>query len=227
MSGSVIRFSLSWVAPISSRTCCLPNREAVFDFLAGTLPRIPGIAHADALLGLDTVKFLFHFARIPIRPQRIVLPDPVVELGEIDWPILDALVMNGRASNREIARSLGVSDGTVRTRFRRLEAAGLIRICARIRPSKSGMITERAFVALSVRGRDARAVARELAAMPEALTVSLVSGAYDIVAYVVASSRARIVEIIARQLRGIAGVHATKSYDIIDVAKSHGYWARW
>ena len=179
----------------------LRDTEAALEFIAGTLTNIPGIARLDTSIGLETVKFFHQFARGPAPAREITLPAPVAPLGDLDWSIIDALVRNGRAVEPRDRPVTGVSDGTIRTRLRRMEDAGLIRVCAQVHPSHSGMIGARTLLALSVHDRDTRDVARALAAMPEVLTVSLVSGRLPIIAYVVASSRDRLVEIITDQIR--------------------------
>jgi Lrp/AsnC family transcriptional regulator for asnA, asnC and gidA len=55
-----------------------------------------------------------------------------------DERILEALQVDGRRSFRDIAREIGVSEGTVRTRVRRLEAAGVLRFLAFVDPSQLG-----------------------------------------------------------------------------------------
>ena len=49
---------------------------------------------------------------------------------ELDRKIIDRLTADARASNRHLAQSLGVTEGTVRGRIKRLEAANLIRFTA-------------------------------------------------------------------------------------------------
>src|SRR4029077_771674 len=57
---------------------------------------------------------------------------------DIDRAILRELQEDGRRSFRAIARSVGVSEGTVRTRVRRIEDAGALRILAFVDPSRLG-----------------------------------------------------------------------------------------
>ena len=49
------------------------------------------------------------------------------QVDEMDRKIIDKLTNDARASNRHLAQSLGVTEGTVRGRIKRLEAANLIR----------------------------------------------------------------------------------------------------
>lgn len=52
------------------------------------------------------------------------------QVDELDRKIIDKLTNDARASNRHLAQSLGVTEGTVRGRIKRLEAANLIRFTA-------------------------------------------------------------------------------------------------
>ena len=203
------------------------DRAELLDFLSSTLTQIEGIRRADVLLTLDTVKYFHQFAWVPVEPRPLRFPDPVVELSDIDHTIIEAVVRNGRTSNREIGRALGVADGTVRSHLRRLEDAGLLRICAQVHPARSGMIRARAFVGISVQGADTTDLATELARIPEVVTISLTAGRFDLLCYVLARRRTTLIDIVANQIRTLKGVAGTETWEVIDGAKHISHWARW
>ncbi len=70
--------------------------------------------------------------------ERYHLRMSQMPLDATDERILEALQDDGRRSFRNIAREIGVSEGTVRTRVRRLEAAGALRFLAFVDPSQLG-----------------------------------------------------------------------------------------
>lgn len=203
------------------------DRDALLEFLSGTLTHVEGIRKADVMLSLDTVKYFHQFAWVPVAPQRLKFPNPVVELGELDLSIIDAVVRNGRTSNREIGRELGIADGTVRAHLRRLEDAGLLRICAQVHPARSGMIHARAFVGISVQGAATADVAIELARIAEIVTISITAGRYEIFCYVLARSRSRLIEIVSEEIRTLKGVVSSETWEVIDAGKHISHWARW
>ena len=123
----------------------------MLEFVSTTLPRIPGMSPADVLPALNTVKYFYQFARVPVDGPPPALLVPIIDVTPVDHGLIRALMRNGRASHREVARELGVADGTIRTRLRRLVAGGLLRVCAQVDPSNSGMIAARALVAISGR----------------------------------------------------------------------------
>jgi Lrp/AsnC family transcriptional regulator, regulator for asnA, asnC and gidA len=53
-----------------------------------------------------------------------------IELNDLDRRILDRLSVDARVSNREIARELGVTEGTVRVRLKRLTDENAIQVVA-------------------------------------------------------------------------------------------------
>ena len=112
-----------------------------------------------------------------------------MELSQLDLDIIGILVHNGRTSNREIGRALGVADGTVRMHLGRLQEAGLLRLCAQVHPARSGMINARAYVGVSVQGADTGDLGTTLSRVPEIVAISMTSGRYELLCYVLARSR--------------------------------------
>lgn len=62
----------------------------------------------------------------------------MVRIDEVDQEIIRELQADGRASLREIARKLGVVEGTIRARLKRLQDEGVLRIIAFADPAKLG-----------------------------------------------------------------------------------------
>ncbi len=59
-------------------------------------------------------------------------------MDELDREIIAILQSNGRASNARIARRIGVSEGTVRRRLKKLIADGVIDIVAVVDAERLG-----------------------------------------------------------------------------------------
>jgi len=96
-----------------------------------------------------------------------------------DRRIIELLRQDGRCSNVEIARQLGVSEGTIRKRVERLLADGALCFVGLADPAASGHSTRIVFL-LTVTLSQAQDVAQQLAALPEALLVYRLTGGYDI-----------------------------------------------
>ncbi len=130
--------------------------------------------------------------------------DPLWPLDELDRAILAALQLDGRRAFRVIARDLDVSEGTVRTRVRKLEESGVLRILAFVDPSKLG---DALIAVLNVRVGSAshEAVAEEVSSWKEVSYVSSVLGPYDLSVQAMTAGVADLWE-LARRIEGLAGV---------------------
>ena len=96
-----------------------------------------------------------------------------------DLSIVAQLRGNGRATNQQIAESLGLTATTVSSRIKRMEDANQLRVVAVSDFSAHGF-NFLMRVAVEVDGRPASAVAQELAEFSEVFATHLVTGRYDI-----------------------------------------------
>ena len=62
-------------------------------------------------------------------------------MDELDRSIIEILQKDGRGSNARIARAVGVSEGTVRRRLRRITKDGVVKIIAVPNLDKMGYST--------------------------------------------------------------------------------------
>jgi DNA-binding Lrp family transcriptional regulator len=69
----------------------------------------------------------YGFAMRPVGPRRPGAPLVPTRLDAIDWKILDELQRNGRITNVELARRVGISAPPCLRRMRALEEAGFIK----------------------------------------------------------------------------------------------------
>jgi Lrp/AsnC family transcriptional regulator, regulator for asnA, asnC and gidA len=133
--------------------------------------------------------------------------DPLSPLDALDRSILAALQLDGRRPFRVIARDLDVSEGTVRTRVRKLEESGVLRILAFVDPLKLG---DALIAVLNVRVASPfhAAVAEALSGFDEVSYVSSVLGPYDFSVQAMTSAVAELWELARRveALEGVTGV---------------------
>lgn len=102
-----------------------------------------------------------------------------LELDEVDAGIIEVLRSNGRATNQEIADRLSISPATVSSRLHRLEESKAMRVVAVADFAAHGYNILIA-VGVTVMGRDAAEVARDLAKLPEVFSVHLMHGPFDL-----------------------------------------------
>ena len=142
----------------------------------------------------------------------------LMELDEIDWAIVEALRQEN-ATNIDLARRLGVSEGTIRQHLKRLKEAGVLKVAAGIDPDALEN-QQAALVAVNVtRASLLEQKAREIAALPHVLAVSIVSGRYDLMAEVLVNSNHGLVDFLTGELAEVEEVSATESFLLL---KSYG-----
>lgn len=138
----------------------------------------------------------------------------------IDTQIAYLLGLNGRLSNREIARRIGVAEGTVRQRLGRLIESGSLRITAQAN-IESYPETYLAIVGVKIDGRRLTECAAQIEQLPSVLTTMVVTGRYDIITVILAPSRQTLVDFVTDQLSKIQGVRDSETYVVL---KNFGQW---
>lgn len=110
------------------------------------------------------------------------VPDRV-PVDTIDLQILRLLALDSRASQRALARALGMSAPAIGERIARLERLGVIRnYTITVDWARLGYSMEVFLDILAVTGADIGELIRELIALPEVVSVDSVSGAFDLTA---------------------------------------------
>ncbi len=137
---------------------------------------------------------------------------------ELDWKIVDILRVDGRLSNREVGRRLGVSEGTVRGRLNRLRERKIVRNTAVTDVRALGKNVW-GYIGLKVERDRLYEVAEALGQIDELLFVAVTLGQHDILAFVVADSREQLLEILAERIQGIPGVRRTETAEALEVVK--------
>jgi DNA-binding Lrp family transcriptional regulator len=199
--------------------------EAV-DVISEQINRIPGVRAVRPNVSLETMKFATKHARVPIPLIPLDFPSPVVDLDPLDRALIDALIVDGRQSNRAAARTLGVSEGTIRLRLRRMEEAGLLRITARSDPLLTGELTTFGVLGVDVERGETRKVGAALAELDEVGMVSLVAGSHDVLASIQTASHERMLQLVLNDIRDLPGVRAVQSWEVVHNRAFHYQWAR-
>ena len=143
-------------------------------------------------------------------------------MDDLDRKIIGLLQINGRASNARIARDVGVSEGTVRRRLRRLVQDEIIRVVAVPDPEKMGLSTV-ALIGIQADPDKLDDVAEHLAALPETQYVSLTTGSYDLFIWVALLSSEELGNFIRNRVCVITGVRRTETFvNLVIVKKGYG-----
>jgi Lrp/AsnC family transcriptional regulator, leucine-responsive regulatory protein len=139
-------------------------------------------------------------------------------LDEVDAGIIDILRQNGRATNQEIAERMGVTPSTVSARLKRLDESKAMRVVA-VSDFAAHDYNILIAVGVKVHGRDSKAVAEDLAALPEVFSVSLMSGPYDLEMLVVLREFDEIRLFLIDHVAAIPGVSALNPGIAADIVK--------
>ncbi len=132
-------------------------------------------------------------------------------LDDIDQAIVSRLSHDARTSNRRIAKELGVTEGTVRARIKRMEQEKLIRITAvtNIDRFREAVL---AYIWIEVERSDqTQQVAASLAAMPELGFVGVMLGRSDILVITLVRDTEHLAEFVHNKISGVSGVRRCDS----------------
>ncbi len=132
----------------------------------------------------------------------------------IDKQLILLLGGDGRMPNREIARRIGVSEGTIRQRLGRLMEQGDIRVTAQVN-TESLPESYLAFVGVKLDGRRLNECAEEVETLPGVITTMIVTGRYDLFVVVLAHSHKTLVEFVTTRLSHVAGVKDSETYVVL------------
>ena len=133
------------------------------------------------------------------------------ELDKLDRDIVEKLSPDARVSNRQIAEELGVTEGTVRARIKRMEQQKQLHITAVTNIDRFGDATL-AYIWIEVERSDqTRAIAEALAQVPELGFVGVMLGRSDILAITMVKNTEHLASFVHNNISYIPGVRRTES----------------
>ncbi|MBO55046.1 MAG: transcriptional regulator [Dehalococcoidia bacterium] len=139
-------------------------------------------------------------------------------MDELDHKIIALLQMDGRASNAKIAREVGVSEGTVRRRLRRLTKDDVVHIVAVPNLEKLGYATT-ALIGLQTGPGMSDTVAESLASLPESHYVAVTTGSYDVFVWAGLESAEGLGNFLRTRVGVIEGVQRTETFVNLSLKK--------
>ena len=139
-------------------------------------------------------------------------------MDELGQRIIGLLQMDGRLSNPEIARRLGVSEFIVRRRVGRLVQEDVIRITA---VPKIDIMGHGVTALVGVQTRPAKAddVAEALARLEEVHYVAVTTGAFDVFLWVGLESPQRLGDFLHTKVAPVEGVQRTETFINLAIRK--------
>lgn len=143
---------------------------------------------------------------------------PQLLLDALDNNIIDILRTNGRATNQDIAQQLSVTAATVSARLQKMEDARAMRVVAVTDFAARGFDVIMA-VGVRVHGRSIKDVGRDLAKIPEVLSVNAMNGQYDLELMVALHDFSEVREFLYDHISGVEGVAQIDSGIAVDIVK--------
>jgi Lrp/AsnC family transcriptional regulator, regulator for asnA, asnC and gidA len=132
-------------------------------------------------------------------------------LDETDRAIIRLLQHDGRLPYREIARQLGVAEGTVRLRTNRLTRSGALTIVAIADPFRLGYRVL-AFSLLNVLPDRQQAVIDALISWDEVTYISSCTGRADLYAQLVCRDHDHLWELLYERMPAVGGITASETF---------------
>jgi Lrp/AsnC family transcriptional regulator for asnA, asnC and gidA len=121
-------------------------------------------------------------------------------MDKIDRAIIALLQYDGRMPFTDIAAELGISEGTVRRRVKRLTESGVL---------QAGQID---------------AVAQQIAQFHEVSYLFMASGEFDLFVEVFCKDREHFVSFLSQKLQQVPGVERTQTFTILKMYKLSYRW---
>ena len=146
-------------------------------------------------------------------------------LDALDQQLIDLLGRDARVSNRKIAAELGVTEGTVRGRIKRLQQDGLIAFTA-ITGFEMGTRTRLAFINIQADVDRVRELARTIAEIPGINAVLIAMGQFNITAMCLIDELDRLVELASDQILALDGVHHVETSIAVKTVKYNARMAK-
>jgi len=144
-------------------------------------------------------------------------------IDSLDRKIIAILQKDGRTPNVEIARMLGVAEGTIRRRMEHLIAEGIIHIAAWTDPHKVG-IGIVVLINLDVDLAHLEEVAQRLLEMPCVRVVAYTTGVHDVFVEALFPSQDGLLAFMKDDLPQIPGIRKTDTSVVLQIRKRSFEW---
>ena len=147
------------------------------------------------------------------------------QLDKTDQAIVSQLQYDGRKPYTEIAAELGVTEGAVRRRVKRMIDQRMLQIVGIVEPqflewNAAGMI------GVSVQAGRVEEVGEQIAHFPEVTYLFMASGGFDLFVEVYCRDREHFVSFLNKRLQQIPGVERTESFMILKMFKLSYRWGQ-
>ena len=141
-----------------------------------------------------------------------------LRIDALDLKIIAELRHDGRQTNTALAKKLGVTEGTIRSRVNNLQENEVIKIIAVSSLDKIGYSVT-SMIGIQVQMANLRSVAEELSKKPNVFHLAFIAGRYDLLAMVVSRTPKDLSSFIENEISVIPGVLRTETFLNLDIIK--------
>ena len=204
-------------------------------FITEQLPAVDGVAQYECdlvvrslwyePLATNAIVHAREVAQLVDLDVPIRFPNSVVDVDALDDSIIKILRIDGRRSNRRIGQELGVSEGTIRSRIKRLQEANLMRIVAWIDPAALGQTGQILYIRVLLDSVSPETTAIELAKIPQLTSTSATIGWPTVTAMAMAQDRHETRDILAA-VRAVDGVIDVDLHELVEVHFYRNHFVR-
>jgi Lrp/AsnC family transcriptional regulator for asnA, asnC and gidA len=147
----------------------------------------------------------------------------MLELDEIDRAIVAHLQYDGRMPFTNIAAEVGISEGTVRRRVKRLVDDKVLQIVGIVEPQYLDWQAA-AMIGVTVQAGQVDAVADQIAHFAEVSYLFMASGGFDLFVEVYCRDTEHLVSFLSERLQQVPGVERTETFMILKTYKLSYRW---
>jgi len=147
------------------------------------------------------------------------------QIDELDRQIIDLLSTDARLSNRKIAAQLGYTEGTIRSRVKRLEEENLIRFTAVTNMAQLDR-PQLAYIGIHAEQGQIKQVAQQVAKIREINGVIILLGRFDILAIGLFEGLQEVHRVASNQILDLPGVRLVETTVAVDVKKYNNRLAK-
>lgn len=146
-----------------------------------------------------------------------------VSLDKHDREIILLLQKDGRMSYVEMAKAIGVTEGTVRRKLHRLIEEDIIKVAAVANPHALGFKAP-AIIGLKVDLNRVEEIAEQLANLPGVRYVALTTGNFDIIIEGYWADNEQLSNFLLKELRTVPGVNGPQTSLLLRIVKQSYDW---
>ena len=140
-------------------------------------------------------------------------------LDQLDRELIKELQNEGRKSYRDIGRMMGVSEGTIRKRVKRLQEQGVMKIRAVLNPRKFGYNVE-SIIAFQVRMADLDDVVDLLIKKPNIRYLAYVAGRYDMIASIITRTTEELGQFMKDHIYSSTSILRAETFINLEIVKN-------